>query len=620
MSRSPDHEVRAGHPPWLALLGIILIAVALKTTLTDSGLMSDDFQQQSMLEGQFAGPRAPWDLYHFVEPVEEEFEAHRRHGTLPWWTDPGLRASMFRPLASFGLWLDHHLAPRDWRAHHWHSMLWWALTVFGAGLVSHRVLGRGVGLAATTFLAIDPVSVMPIAWLANRCILQSAALSFLAVYFHLGEDTRRNRVLTTGFIALAMAAGEYGLVGCAYLVAYDLVGPRRPETRRFQHILRRSGPALVCVLAFVALSRGLGHGNNSGAIYADPFLHPLLYLERAAHRLPRCLGDLWLSAPAATVGMKHAVLELGSFPLGSPDLDEFGRAQASVVGALVAGLLAGMWCLRTEVPDAWRKHLSWLALGMGLGLLPIVATQTHTRLLVLAQLGANAISAVIIVAGIRAVLDRGRHRLRRALGVAVVAILGFTQLVGDFARERWELGRLQQDLCRVEQALSNPGLQELDLDGREVVLLSSFHQTPSYDGRMYMRLAGRGTPRSWQTLSIAPFPLAVTPRSDHALELAAIGEAQWMSTRWERYFRLPSSPFEVGESRTTGALTYTILEMGEVGPRKVLFELERTLDDYVWLVRRGDGPRPFVMPKPGQVAIVPAPRASVSEDSECLHR
>lgn len=65
----------------------------------------DDFAQVAMLDGAYPVERAPWDLFSFTKG-EAENVALMSRGSLPWWSDPQLRLTALRPLASLLLSFD----------------------------------------------------------------------------------------------------------------------------------------------------------------------------------------------------------------------------------------------------------------------------------------------------------------------------------------------------------------------------------------------------------------------------------------------------------------------------------------------------------------------------------
>ena len=71
-------------------------------TLHD-GLFADDFVAAAMLDGKFASPRAPLDLFNFADGTAEDVTRLRRLGSLPWWAPSDFRVSFMRPLSS-ALW------------------------------------------------------------------------------------------------------------------------------------------------------------------------------------------------------------------------------------------------------------------------------------------------------------------------------------------------------------------------------------------------------------------------------------------------------------------------------------------------------------------------------------
>jgi hypothetical protein len=299
---------------------------------------------------------------------------------------------------------------------------------------------------------------------------------------------------------------------------------------------------------------------------------------------------------------------LGGGPFSrSVGADAFIRAHAILAATGSLALFVACWPLWKEVRAAERRPVAWLGLGALLGLVPLLAGPAHGRLLILALLGASAVSACVMVAAIRCLRDRSHVRRRRALGLGVLLVAGVLQLGGDLYGNYHATGLLVVTQSTVRQAFASTRAMGIDLDGADVILTSSLMQTPAFDGVAYMRLAGQPTPRSWQTLSIGYFPYTFLPLNEHEIEVRAVGNDEWMCAPWERFFRVPGDSFPVGGPVRTGELTYEIVEVGKAGPTRIRFAFDRPLSEYVWLATSRDGLEPFVVPDIGKTGVVRRP-------------
>src|SRR5688572_33254627 len=101
-----------------------------------------------MMRDLFPVPRAPLQLYTFVDGSAAEQRALVDSGFLPWWSHPALRISMCRPLASALMWLDLELFGLDARAYQLHGLLWWLLLLALFALLARRLLPAPAALLA----------------------------------------------------------------------------------------------------------------------------------------------------------------------------------------------------------------------------------------------------------------------------------------------------------------------------------------------------------------------------------------------------------------------------------------------------------------------------------------
>ena len=115
---------------------VIALGVILRASALETGFFSDDFVQAAMLEGRYAAPRGPLDLFAFADGTPEDRARLMRVGALPWWAAEDLRLSMLRPLSSALVIADRALFGDDAFAYHLHSLAWWLFLV----MVSARLL------------------------------------------------------------------------------------------------------------------------------------------------------------------------------------------------------------------------------------------------------------------------------------------------------------------------------------------------------------------------------------------------------------------------------------------------------------------------------------------------
>ena len=170
---SPDAGAAAPRARDLRILfGAAGAAVALAALLRWPGLTagfhSDDYQQLAMLRGDYLLSRPFWDLFWFGPRSAGELARLLDFGFDPWWTAPGHRIAMLRPLSSALLALDARLFGGAALPFHLHSLLWWGLLCAATvRLLAGLLPARAAALAGALF-ALHPAHNVPLAWLANR--------------------------------------------------------------------------------------------------------------------------------------------------------------------------------------------------------------------------------------------------------------------------------------------------------------------------------------------------------------------------------------------------------------------------------------------------------------------
>src|SRR5262245_55131487 len=87
----------------------LLFGVWLRWPTLQNGYFSDDISALAMAEGAYAAPRGKLDLFDFTNGTPADHTLLMRAGSLPWWTAPGLRLAMLRPLSSALMLLDRAL-------------------------------------------------------------------------------------------------------------------------------------------------------------------------------------------------------------------------------------------------------------------------------------------------------------------------------------------------------------------------------------------------------------------------------------------------------------------------------------------------------------------------------
>jgi hypothetical protein len=583
---------------FVALCGVLLTAPSLFI-----GFHLDDDVHRYLL-GDYPGSAALLRAYESPfgiangEPAVNRWQVD--HGYAPWWTEPTLLVSLWRPLSRLSHVLDAALWPNAALPMHAHSLLWYGALCWAAALYYRRLLGATTvaGLAALLY-ATDHAHGFAVGWIANRNAIITTCFGVLALYAHArarDEGRLAPALLAPLSYAAALLSGESSVAVLGYLVGHalcvDRAGPRAA--------LRALWPFVLLTLGWRFAYNLLGHGAVGSGLYLDPVREPLSYALGCLQRVPMLvLGQLAL--PPA-----ESYLFLGP----SWRLPLLGLALA--VTLLFA---RAAWPLLRGSGTA-----GCLALGMAGSLLAACSTHPNNRLLFYVGLGALGLLSELWHGFVQDAAWVPRAPGARLLTHATLAPLFALHLFVSPLL-------LPVTACSValtapvREALDSPTLsgEPGDLGEQQVLLVSApdyfYTKLISIDAE----LSGRRAPRTLHVLSYGPVALTLTregPRElrvDYASSVPARGLMELYGTA-ERGFELGSRhrfqgmELEVLAVELAGGATNAENDPGR--PRSVRFRFDAPLDGPGRRVLAWDGQRyaPFALPAPGQRVRVPAAR------------
>ena len=630
---------------YLAAVAVVaLLGVILRWSATKVGMMSDDFMQYGMVVGAYPGEGyAPFDLYAFLRrgPILID---HIEAGTAPWWSVPELHGTVLRPLSSLLLWFDHTLLPGRIELWHAHSMLWFGCSTLALGLVLGRLLPAPMALLAVLFYACEAGTVSPLSWLANRCVLICVTFGLLAFWAQL--EWRRPRPETAellrerggpivaGLMTLSIAAGEYGLCVFAYLFAWELLANEGPLGERAKALVWGASPLLVYLL----VHKLLGYGTFGAEVYADPFHTPKGYLQWASKRIPKLMTAAFWSVPGATIhvfrfGLPKRLQHLWVEDITAAEEVHAAHVRMALWGVALAALTVAL-ARRAWTSDE-RRSLRALVVGALLGLFPIAIAPAHSRLLMIAQLGACALLAAIVVGCVR--LVRGRvpdqardpldtraslpMRVRGVVLVPLAGLLAYVHTLGDLAWGHAYIAHLDNLQAANIAAFTRGDLLDQRLDDRDVVMLNGPSQSVGLFGGLVLASEGWTVPRTWRPLSLGgEFPMLAARPADDTLVLTAI-QGAWMHTAGELFFRREDQPMAKGTVFVYPSLRVEVLEDLDGHPTEVRFQFDRSLDDpsLLFVVTTAEGIQAWPVPAEGKRKPVPIPRLPSVDDADAVH-
>ncbi|MGB1012699.1 MAG: hypothetical protein ACPG4T_01095 [Nannocystaceae bacterium] len=558
----------------MALVATLGVAVASRLPGLGAGYALDDFAHLAMLSGEYPLERAWWDLFNFVDGSADEVAALQAFGSLPWWSDPGLRLAAFRPLASGLTAVDTWVFGHHAFAAHLHSLLWW-LGLLGAylGVLRRFLPGPAVWVGLALF-ALDASHTLPLAWLANRNALICGLGVLLAVGFHVGHRESSSGGLRHGstlFVACALLAGEQGVSAILCMVAYEVVAGQGPWRSR----LRALAPGALVTAAYLMAHLGLGYGARQTAGYLDPFGEVLAFATAAPGRFCGLLGEVVLGVPAMASAASSWVFGLG----------------------VAAGVMLAV-CL-AAVPDPWRRHSRWLAAATCLSLLPGLASPPSSRLLVVASLWWSGVVGLAFY---------GLWQRRRDTGFAKLAgrgVVASLVLIHAVAAPVWGYLELR-GFCQLAAGLESAAEQAPVQEQQPVVVVRTRDIAAMLYSARSRHEAGHSLAPSWWTLSAAPGPHTLIAHAPNRLELVIPDGL--LASPTARFFRRSPGP-AVGDvvSLDHGRLQLTPLEAGNNGPTRIAITCRGSCGELQWMQIVAGSFQAMPTPREGVAMPLPVP-------------
>ncbi|MGB1698654.1 MAG: hypothetical protein ACPHRO_01790 [Nannocystaceae bacterium] len=637
MDEHAQHEQRASSRPtgagrwvWAWLVVVLAGCTALYSTCLDVDYAADDFWQIAAIEGLFGADANALNLYVFAESNPATTQGHIVRGSLPWWTVPGWEFAMVRPLSSLTIALDHWLAPRAVWWHHVHSLFWlWAVFAM-AWRWLRRVLMPGVAAAALLFFAVDDSIGVSLSWIANRCAFVSMFFSLWALDIHVRRmgwsrdgsrlaDTAKTRGLELFAWLLAFMGSEYATCAVAYLAAWHLCVSRAPWRGRVMACV----PALGMTLFFILMFMWLGGSASGLAEYADPIHDPVRFLRECGHKLPRLVGETWLSIGGDSKWILQRLYRW-------PDVAElFGDwkfmlpirpwRHALLCGAGLPVIAALAWGCGRGL-DSHERRVMWAAsLGSVLSCFPLCSTVPQTRLLVFPSLGPAIALSLMVLGALRLLRRRwpgsgGLARVRRVampllLMVSTSGVIG-VDVILDGRRTRWLAKILQRGQASLRAHLRSPDVTKPEVHDAHVVVLSAPGFILGVHGMTMHRVYSEVHPATWHTLTFGSRAYLLRRTHANRFEMESVGGTVLTALN-ERSFRREAQALSKGEVVDTGLFRASVVRERSPGSPEVLaFEFARPLEDpdvhFVTSTIRGL--ETYVFPPVGETAVVPLPK------------
>jgi hypothetical protein len=580
MSLSRDTEPKSRAILIVLALGALLAIPALATPF-----FLDDYLHSAMARGSFPVPRAPWDLYDFVDDGDRA--ALFQRGLLPWWSDPKITIRFFRPLSSALLFLDHRVFGTHPFPMHVHSLLWWMAAVLSVRALFDKVLAsKRAVFVATLVFALAPCHAVPLAWLANREVLLALTFGALALpaYARFREEGGLKDALTAALLfALAVfAGGEYSLCFGGYVVAIDLVLPRMPLRSRVLGWMPFAIPAGV----YMAVRSALHYGTFRSGFYSDPMRDPARFFVRAPTRFAALLCDAWISLDTSAW-----------FP-------PWQRAMIIVIA--IVGAVIGVIVVRrafASLDARVRSRATWLLFGSLVSLVPVLPVVPSTRLLGVAMIGVSAVVAIVLDYAWfgRNVAEPGRART--ITGLAAIG-LGFAHLVHGPVLLSLESNHIRRDAAEIAWRAGAVRGNLRERDGVTNITNARIGVVRGKAGMFFAPFAfetGAAQPAVYRMLMHGGHVLVVR-KEPRVIELVTSTQRSIYPEGELNLYRSEDVRLVEGDTVTVPGLKATILRASELGPSRVRIAFDDDLDAMAWFNDGAEGMERITLPQEGMGA------------------
>jgi hypothetical protein len=535
----------------------LTIAVTLPSVVI--GFYADDYVLRD--EAARLIPYSPptYDLYNFTGATPADNRALVDAGILAWWTSPGLRIHLLRPLTSLLLAGDLRLFGAHPLGYHIVSLAWYLGLVAAVAAVFRRILAPSAALIATIIFAIDPAHVSPWGWIACRHMSIAAAFSVLSLLLLIRARQRHwppGAWLSALALAFGFAGGETALGGVGYALAYALLGGRadEPAGRRAALI----APVLGVTVLYLALYMHAGGGAAHGGAYVSPFSEPLVFAAALAARLPAMLADATVLLPADLASVPHFA-------------SWFMVAACAGIGALLV-LYA---IVRPLLDEAARLALRWLVPGSVAALVVTMGGFPGSRLRLMADVGFAAVFGVLLGAGFARAPAAGSARLwtRRTLcSFFAVVHLGLAPLLALASTiSQAHVARSLEAVSGEVAALARP-------EDRIFVLVASDPFVAMYPPSVLLSSSQAWAASCWSVGSMAKGTHRVTRTGPSTLLVEALGTTL-LEGAFELLYRSRDEPLRVGDRFTQCGASYRVDAAKSGRPTRIELTLDVPLED-----------------------------------------
>lgn len=473
-------------------------------------------------------------------------------GFAPWWMDPDVLLSFYRPISLATHLFDAALWPDSAFLWHLHSLLWFALLLLCTVYMYRSLQGTVIGGLAALLFAVDHAHALPVGFITNRYALITTALCMLTVqqhHLHADGGSKRAGWLAPLCYGLALFAGESSAAIVGYLVCYALF----LDTRSLRTRVLSLAPYFAVSVLWRMIYNALGHGARGSDLYIDPVREPLRFAIALLERAPTLLLGQWFMPPAETFTL----------------VDSTSAALLIAFAWLFTIALAiALWPLlrRDRMARFWAG-------GMVLSIVPMCSGEPHNRMLFVASIGA----AGLIASWWQAYSDQVKHALsafsRRFGKTMVVGHLFVSPFIVPFNA----VGMVF--FSAIQDSFDDVGAEAV---GRDAIFVTS----PDYFAVRLMKMTKavehKPSPARFRALAYGPEQITIERPAQNTLILNYAGGAMHEPAVTKQaldLYRTLNKPMHKGQKVALEGLAIELLEVTEDGrPLRVQFDFAESLD------------------------------------------
>jgi hypothetical protein len=362
----------------------------------------------------------------------------------------------------------------------------------------------------------------------------------------------------------------------AFLAAYEFFARHDPLKKRVKALL----PASLLVVVYLALYKAMGCGTAGISDYLDPFNDTAAFLSALPGKGLASMGELFFGSNAS----------LWYFPERRLTVVLVGAAAIMVIGLL----LYPVWKSSSR---SQQRRILWIIFGTLGSLLPLSARSPSSHVMLIPLIGGSVLVGFILYYWGQQVKKPFSFRnIPGILACAALVVLLFIR--PPFTWFRFA-GGWQENHRQVETFHRQSVLNQL-LPHQKAIFLNFYDWAYDFHGYYYRKLYDMPMPESWWRLSSSSQPRRYYRTAEDTVVMEVIDDSQTRNSE-----PINNNPGKDNVIRLQG-FQVTILKTGPVGPLRVEFKFDRSLDDgvYQFLLWREGGLHFQEPPPEGQSLVV----------------